>query len=188
MNADGSGQSRLTNGSVPECGQEWGAAWSPDGRKIAIVGNPMFPPPAGTPYTFASKIYVMNADGSGQRRLTGGTADFEESPAWSPDGRKIAFVRDGVYVVNADGSGERRLTRIRAAFRGLAWSPDGLKDRLRGGPWGRGRTDNMGGLRRERRWERAAKTDSQHGAETATPSGRPTGGGSRSRATGRSGL
>ncbi len=65
-----------------------------------------------------SEIYVVNADGSGQRRLTRNSArDF--APAWSPDGRRIAFVRDRVrnrgrgrprthrpevYVMNADGS------------------------------------------------------------------------------------
>ena len=130
INADGSGQRRLTNGGVPGCGQEWGAAWSPDGRNIAFVGNPMFPPPAGTPYTYDSTIYVMNADGSAQRGLTG-TAGFEDSPAWSPDGRKIAFLRlrqsmSELYVVNADGSGELRLIASRAA-RGLAWSPDARK-------------------------------------------------------------
>ena len=57
----------------------------------------------------------MNADGSGQRRLTRNPA-FDGGPAWSPDGRRIAFVsnRDGsyeVYVMNADGSGQRRLAQ-----------------------------------------------------------------------------
>ena len=56
----------------------------------------------------------MNADGSGQRRLTRNAAR-DLAPAWLPDGQKIAFVseRDGnseVYVMNADGSGQRRLT------------------------------------------------------------------------------
>ena len=56
----------------------------------------------------------MNADGSGQRRLTR-TPGHDGFPAWSPDGRKIAFlsIRDGkgeVYVVDADGSQQRNLT------------------------------------------------------------------------------
>jgi TolB protein len=114
MNADGSGQRRLTNGGVPGCGQEGGHAWSPDGRQIAIDG-----------------IYVMNADGSGQRRLTSGSGSGG-NPAWSPDGRRIAFTggRDGVgiYVMNADGSEQRRLIRAGVYLPAdLAWSPDGQK-------------------------------------------------------------
>ena len=82
--------------------------WSPDGRRIAFLsrrdGN--------------KALYVMNADGSGQRRLTR-DASNSATPAWSPDGRKLAFesVRNGttgVYVVNADGGGQRRLARRRA--------------------------------------------------------------------------
>ncbi len=84
MDADGSGQRRLTNGGVPGCGQEGNPAWSPDGRRIAIVGN----------INSTHDIYVMNADGSGQRRLTR-TTDPLSSPAWSPDGRKIAFTGTG---------------------------------------------------------------------------------------------
>jgi TolB protein len=62
----------------------------------------------------------MNADGSGQRRLTHTRGRHDGNPVWSypgsavwsPDGRMVAFAtkRDGsfdVYVINADGSGQR---------------------------------------------------------------------------------
>ena len=130
MNADGSAQRRLSNGGVPGCGQEGGPAWSPDGRRIAIVSNGT---PSGTPCVVCdSQIYLINADGSEQRRLTL-TDGFEHSPAWSPDGRRIAFVGPGdnnfteLYVVNADGSEQRRLTRTAGVERSLAWSPDGRR-------------------------------------------------------------
>jgi Tol biopolymer transport system component/CubicO group peptidase (beta-lactamase class C family) len=78
-----------------------------------------------------SELYVANADGSGQRRLTRNAAR-DNAPAWSPGGRKIAFVsrRDGnseIYVMNADGSGRRNLTRNAAPDLLPAWSPDGRK-------------------------------------------------------------
>jgi eukaryotic-like serine/threonine-protein kinase len=80
------------------------------------------------------EIYVMNADGTDQRRLThSNTAD--NHPAVSPDGRMIAFTsqRAGgfdIFVMNADGTGQRQLTRF--SDRGLGalgptWSPDGKR-------------------------------------------------------------
>src|SRR6185436_11226570 len=55
-----------------------------------------------------------------------------QTPAWSPDGRKLAFVseRDGnaeIYVMNADGSAQENLTRQPANDSHPAWSPDGRK-------------------------------------------------------------
>ena len=72
-----------------------------------------------------AEIYVMNADGSGQRRLTRNTVG-DRHPVWSPDGRRIAFESNWqVNVMNADGSGQRRLTRNGGRNFAPAWSPDG---------------------------------------------------------------
>jgi Tol biopolymer transport system component len=75
------------------------------------------------------EIYVMNADGSNQTRLTNHPG-YDIAPVWSPDGSRIAFVsdRDGnyeIYVMNADGSGQTRLTFNDEADIEPDWSPDG---------------------------------------------------------------
>jgi len=113
MNADGTGQTRLTNNAASDVGP----AWSPDGTKIA--------------FNRGFDIFVMNADGSSQIRLTSSAA-MNIAPAWSPDGTKIAFhsSRDGnfeIYVMNADGSNPTRLTSNAAGDFAPAWSPDGQR-------------------------------------------------------------
>jgi dipeptidyl aminopeptidase/acylaminoacyl peptidase len=80
-------------------------------------------------------IWRMNEDGSEARRLTfrhepGGDFQDDSSPAWSPDGQRIAYDHfetngGGLSVVNADGSGAHRLIPIEAMK--PRWSPDGAR-------------------------------------------------------------
>ena len=77
-----------------------------------------------------AEIYLMNPDGKRVRRLTE-HPQFDATPAWSPDGQKIAFMsfRDqpgDIYVMNPDGSNPINLTQspeIKEAS--PSWSPDG---------------------------------------------------------------
>ena len=122
-NADGSpAPRRLTHNG----GRNFNPAWSPDGQRIVFEHRRR----QGTSHwvgAWGYKVYVMNVDGSGQRRLMHGGSQ----PRWSPDGRKIAFVtkrdRDtDIYVMNADGSGQRNLTRTPGGSRresSPVWSP-----------------------------------------------------------------
>jgi Tol biopolymer transport system component len=101
VNASGRGERQLTgtpNSADPFF--DFQPDWSPDGRKIAFTSG----------RDDNGEIYVMNADGSGQTRLTNNPVD-EIQPAWSPDGRKIAFATQaGIYTMNADGSGLTKMT------------------------------------------------------------------------------
>ena len=120
MNTDGSNQTRLTdNPAFDGC-----LSWSPDGKKIAFASRR-----DGNSEIFYgnSEIYVMNADGSNQTRLTNNPS-FDMAPCWSPDGKKIAFyslrndvppekderlwyeMNAEIYVMNADGSEQKNIT------------------------------------------------------------------------------
>lgn len=85
---------------------------------------------------FIDDIYTVGADGTRLRNLTrNGGRVHDSSPAWSPDGARIAFVRrydgtrDAVFVMNADGTGARLVTRYPGGRQlvALSWSPDGKR-------------------------------------------------------------
>lgn len=94
---------------------------SPDGSQIVF----------GSPHDGVGDIYVMNSDGSNQKRLTF-TPEYEGEPEFSPDGSHIVFVseRDGhghIYIMNADGSSQRALTDTAYDDGEPSFSSDGLK-------------------------------------------------------------
>ena len=92
-----------------------------------------------------SVLYTVGADGSGLRRLATTSGDYFDvifgSPAWSPDGETIAFLRtEGglgmtglkLYTIRPDGSGLQELALLHGNVRSgqflkpsLSWSPDG---------------------------------------------------------------
>src|SRR5712691_7992176 len=127
MNADGSRIKKITNSGIVGS-----ATWSPDGKRLAFSttcfnfeGNPC-----------ETDIYTVNVDGSNLTKLIGSSDAAAYSPAWSPDGTKIAFVRESygapfpsIYVMNVDGNGETRLTFTSASALDAnpKWSPAGSK-------------------------------------------------------------
>ncbi|NND45423.1 MAG: polysaccharide deacetylase family protein [Xanthomonadales bacterium] len=99
-------------------------AWSPDGLRIAFQSD----------RNGKLDIYLVNADGSGLRRLTEHPA-HDYLPSWTPDGQQITFVSwrseegdtaesNHVYTMDADGSGQRRLVaESYGTSASVQWSP-----------------------------------------------------------------
>ena len=155
MSAHGGEARRLT--SQPDAIREY--AWSPSGDRLAFVARVR---PAGSPapddptppvvreidrvthkydgqglLVGREHLFVMAADGGEARQVTDGDWDDHE-PAWSPDGRSIAFSsnrtpdRDTndasqVWVVGANGGRPRLVSTGGEALSGPAWAPDGSR-------------------------------------------------------------
>jgi TolB protein len=128
MDADGRGVKRLTRHSA----NDLTPAWSPDGRRIAFVRL----------FESGPVVMVMNADGTGLRRLSPqarrGYGSY--SPDWSGAAGLIAFSsayatpeNPEIYVVRPNGTGLKRLTFTRGDAEVLgddgfpAFSPDGRR-------------------------------------------------------------
>jgi TolB protein len=99
---------------------EYRGVFSPQGDRLAVVLSE----PGG-----AADVYTVQANGRGLARLTRDPS-IDIAPAWSPDGRQLAFVSDRsgspqVYVMDADGANLRRLTFQGSYNSHPAWSPDG---------------------------------------------------------------
>ncbi len=110
LNSDGSGLRELAVGEYPD--------WSPVDDWIAHRG--CYGPDCG--------LWITHADSGERRRLTTGGSDGQ--PAWSPDGKQIAYISkdDGnfeLYKINRDGTGKVRLTNTPQSDGLPIWSPDG---------------------------------------------------------------
>jgi Tol biopolymer transport system component len=130
MDANGGNVRRLTRNAASDLT----ARWSPDGRFIAFTSD--------RGRRGEHELHVMRADGTGARRLIRtanhpGHEDFQFSPTWSPDGKRILFtmtVADGnpeLFVVGVNGKGLKRLTFTRGSTEELGddtmphWSQSG---------------------------------------------------------------
>ena len=131
-NPDMTRQTQLTSG------RDDGAfpVWSPDGARIAFQSSRTDPDLDGGPEI--QDIFTMRADGTDVRQITDSVGDAEK-PAYSPDGRWIAYAADradypasqGIWLIRSDGSGQlHRLTTLPSGsfWQELArFSPDGSR-------------------------------------------------------------
>ena len=117
MNADGSGQTQITNGA----NDSYFANWSPDGSKMVFSCSD------GT----YIQMCVMNADGSGRVQLTNTTGSVPINADWSINNRIAYGCDDGTHeqicTINPDGSGNVQITNSTTDYDSPKWSPDGSK-------------------------------------------------------------
>lgn len=130
-NRDGSGIKRLTDAP----GYDAEGAYSPDGTKIVFSSLRAAYPlerlsPAGkkrfeTDPAYFAEIFIMNADGSDQKRLTR-TPGYDGGPFFTPDGQRIIWRRfdtngviADVFSMNLEGGDVRQITR----FGSMSWAP-----------------------------------------------------------------
>jgi TolB protein len=117
-------------GSKPYAGDYDFAAFSPDGKRFVYerANSPLSKP------SLRSALFVANAGGSGDHRITPWNLDAGDNPDWSPDGKWIVFrthVRNDqnsqIDIIHPDGTGLQQLTHFAptANVRSACFSPDG---------------------------------------------------------------
>jgi TolB protein len=113
---DGTGLRRVTHTRRPN-EQDIDPAWSPDGRRIVFTRQAVDQTRISGRGT---SLWVVNADGTGERRLVAHAVSAD----WSPDGSRIAYAGNGITVSDADGGNAHKIVR-----RGGMpdWSPDGRR-------------------------------------------------------------
>jgi cytoskeletal protein RodZ len=121
---DASGAVLRVTSIVDDSAQNFHVRPSPDGRLIAFDSD----------REGERAVYVANADGSAVRRVSG--TGFAAVPSWSPDGRRLAFVRAeperqrvwNLWTVDLESGRTERLTSHRVGQPwGAAWFPDGAR-------------------------------------------------------------
>ncbi len=118
MDYDGQNQQQITKVNSIIMSPEW----SPAGDKLLFVSFHVKRP----------AIYILDLHSGKITALGSKTGQSQSAPAWSPDGKTIAFTQaiDGnsdIYTVNVDGTNLRRLTTDSSIETSATWSPDGKK-------------------------------------------------------------
>lgn len=118
--ADGSEVKQLTEGPY----YNWTPRWSPDGKQLVFETTRNDNPDNHVQNGGHRDIYLMDGDGQNQTNLTSNA--YGHHPAWSPDGKFIAYMaHGGVWVMKADGSAKQNISHGKTRDSEPAWSPDG---------------------------------------------------------------
>jgi len=126
IDIDGKNLTRLTG---DESNDEW-PVWSPDGARIAFFTNRR-KNRDDLKYNF--QLYMMNADGTEQKRVTSDGPGINFNISWSPNGNRLAFQSSpefnpgvfSIYTIGIDGKRRKRITDGQYNDTYPRWSPDG---------------------------------------------------------------